>query len=60
MPFGFKINGLEVIMNKKLAWNEFMKSGSIKDYLEFCKYKNMEDANSGKEFESEWNNNSRK
>lgn len=39
-------------MNKKKAWNKFVKTGEINDYLEFCKYKNMEETVSGKEFKS--------
>ncbi len=47
-------------MDKKTAWSNFVKTGEITDYLEFCKYKNMEENKLGKEFESEWNNNCRK
>jgi hypothetical protein len=48
------------IMDKKLAWNNFLKTGEINDYLEFCKCRSMEENTSGKKLESEWNNNIRK
>ncbi len=44
-------------MDKKVAWSNFLKTGEINDYLEFCKYKNTEENISGKEFESKWNSN---
>ena len=48
-------------MNRKDAWKNFEKTGDITDYLEFCKHRRMEKENRfGKEFKSEWNNNSRK
>ena len=47
-------------MNKKDAWKNFEKTGDITDYLEFCKYKKMEETTGGKEFESKWDNNSGK
>lgn len=47
-------------MNKKDAWKNFIKTGDISDYLEFCKFKQIEEAQNGKELKSEWNNNSRK
>ncbi len=47
-------------MNKKEAWKIFEKTGEITDYLEFCKYKKMEEVSLGKELESKWNNNSGK
>ena len=47
-------------MNEKEAWKNFAKTGNIADYLEFCKYKKMEEVELGKTSESKWNNNSRK
>ena len=47
-------------MDIKEAWKNFEKTGNITDYLEFCKYRRMEEASIGKEFKGEWNNNSRK
>lgn len=44
-------------MDKKLAWNNFLKTGGVDDYLEFCKYKNMEENKFGKKLESEWDSN---
>jgi hypothetical protein len=47
-------------MNKKIAWKNFLKTGEVNDYLEFCKYRKMEENISGKKLKSEWDNNSRK
>ena len=47
-------------MNLKEAWKNFEKTGNITDYLEFCKYKSMEEQKIGKKSESKWNNNSGK
>ena len=47
-------------MDMKEAWKIFEKTGDIADYLEFCKYKRMEELELGKTSESKWNNNSRK
>jgi hypothetical protein len=46
-------------MDKKIAWSNFLKSGEVSDYLEFCKYRNMEENISGKKLEGKWDNNSR-
>ncbi len=46
-------------MNLKEAWKNFEKTGNIEDYLEFCKYKRMEEAKLGKKPQSKWNNNTR-
>jgi len=48
-------------MNRmKQAWKNFEKTGEITDYLEYCKYRRMEEQNIGQEPESKWNNYSRK
>ena len=47
-------------MNEKDAWKNFEKTGEITDYLEYCKYRRMEEAEFGKESKGKWNNNSGK
>ena len=47
-------------MNPKKAWKNFEKTGEIADYLEYCKYRKMEEVELGKKLKSKWNNNSRK
>lgn len=47
-------------MNEKEAWKNFEKTGEITDYLEYCKYRRMEEQNFGQKSESKWNNNRRK
>lgn len=46
-------------MNKKEAWKNFEKTGEITDYLEYCKYRRMEEQSGGKKSENKWNNNCR-
>lgn len=43
-------------MNPKEAWKNFEKTGEIADYLEYCKYKKMEEER-GKKSKSKWNRN---
>ena len=45
-------------MDMKKAWKKFEETGKISYYLEFCKYKNMEDTICGKELKSKGSNNS--
>lgn len=44
-------------MNRKDAWKNFEKTGEISDYLEYCKYRKLEEQKFGKKFKSKWNNN---
>lgn len=43
-------------MNSKIAWKNFEKSGSLKDYLEYCKYKKMEGQEFGENSQGKWSN----
>ena len=45
-------------MDMKKAWKKFEESGEIADYLEFCKYKKMEETICGEELKSKRSNNS--
>ena len=42
-------------MNQKEAWKIFEKTGEITDYLEYCKYKRMEETKVGQKPKTKWN-----
>ena len=47
-------------MDKNEAWKNFVKTGEIEDYLEYCKFRRLEEQALGEKSKSKWNNNSRK